>query len=120
MPAAARYNATGEPNPPVPITSAEEALSFFCPSSADFGDQQVARITQDLFVGKFCRHLNLPRCWGSAVVVGLAQRRIQTLQVVDVFFTLEQIDKRAQFAIVLQDMLLDGRVTRRSDRRWPG
>src|SRR5688572_5451671 len=31
MPAAAKYNATGEPSPPVPIMRADEFLSLRCP-----------------------------------------------------------------------------------------
>ena len=43
-PAAARYSATGEPNPPVPITSTEAALQLALPFQSNLRDQQVARI----------------------------------------------------------------------------
>src|SRR5436189_606603 len=38
-PAAARYSAAGEPSPPAPITSAEDASSFSCPSTPISGSR---------------------------------------------------------------------------------
>ena len=37
IPAAAKYNKTGEPNPPAPTTRTEEDLIFFCPNSPTCG-----------------------------------------------------------------------------------
>jgi len=38
------------------MTSAEEASSFFLPFQPDFGDEQVARVTQDFCLGEFGKH----------------------------------------------------------------
>ena len=111
-PAAARYRPSGAPNPPVPTSSTLAAFSFCWPFHADFRDDQVPAVAQDLFLGK--RRLGAggaatvepPAIEGTSEIVSPSSARGGVFaQVADVFVVQVHVDEAAQLAFVVEDLL---------------